>query len=255
MTDELLTTYFPIREEKVFTATGLDTTKKAIIRADTNRVLGVVSEAYKPIPNRDLFGGVEDTFSKLGMGFEIKKSYTNEKRTYVSYNFPDTKVDIGKNGKSDIVSMQLEVINSYDASHKVWLQLGGFRWVCTNGLVVGTSIMEVSQKHYAGLMISEICGRIQDSSNIYLNKVQPQWQAWNTTDVENADEIMKRIEKRGFPQKYVESANRMWQSETSRTVWSLYNCFTWVTTHEVGSYERSRNLNLLISKEFETIGK
>ena len=245
---ELEQTYFPIREERVFTKSGLETKRKAIIREDTNKVLGVVSEQYKPIPNRDLFGGVEETFGRLNMNFQIKKLFTNERRTYVTYDFPETKVDIGKNGIEDLVNMRLEVINSYDASHKVWLQLGGFRWVCENGLFVGTSIMEVSQKHFQGLAIPEICSKIKDSSDIYLNKVQPKWQLWNTTEVENDSDIIKRIEKKGFPRKYFDIVNAMWMTEKNRTVWNLYNSFTYVTTHRVESYERARDLNLLVTK-------
>jgi hypothetical protein len=252
--DNLLTTYFPIREERCFTKSGLDTKRKAIIREDTNAVLGVVTEAYKPILNRNLFEGVKETFDKLNMNYQLKSMFTNDRRTYATFTFPDCKIDIGKNGEIDVVDMQMDVVNSYDASHQVWLNLGGFRLVCLNGLIIGTSIMKVSQKHFQGVAVPEICSKIKNASEIYMNEIQPRWKKWSETEVVDTD-IIKKIEKRGFPKKYLDIVNAMWNAEQNRTVWNLYNCFTYATSHKVESYERGRDLSLLVSQEFEMIGR
>lgn len=55
------------------------------------------------------------------------------------------------------------LINSHDGSTAAKVMSGLFRYVCSNGLVVGSAIQQVSQRH-AGDAAAEIIHRMQDSA-------------------------------------------------------------------------------------------
>ena len=238
--------YFPIREEDVYTETGLETEKKAIIRDDTNVVLGVVSKKYHTVLNQKLVKIIHQSFDDAVLNYNLAQVEISDQRLFVLYRFPDIKVEIQK---GDEVEMTLEVVNSYDASHCVSINLGGFRLVCMNGLRVGKQIFAVSQKHYEGFDFQKIVGSLTDGIELYQTKIQAVWTEFSAISLDGEAYVtFKDLQKDGFPEKYLQKAWAQLEIDTqgrSGTLWDLYNSFTQVLTHDVQPehYERERILS------------
>jgi hypothetical protein len=72
--------------------------------------------------------------------------------------------------------------NANDGSSSVAIRAGFFRFVCSNGLVIGKSLLSVRQRH-AGLMVDDLLRRVNDvagSIDRMYQKIE-QWGAINLT--------------------------------------------------------------------------
>jgi len=120
---------------------------KALVEFNTGKLFSVVSKDYKVIRHEEAIDQIEETISqtpKLGE-FEITTEFYNDGgRMRRKYTFPGIKVEIEH---KDAVSLELNLFNSYDTSWPFIVLLGGFRYVCENGLVVGKKFLQIRKRH------------------------------------------------------------------------------------------------------------
>jgi hypothetical protein len=160
---------------------------QGILRTDTNELVSVMSDRYTLVPNETL---IETTVQELGdFGHEVnvtKAELLNGGRqfftelTFPNLSFtPDDGLEVG---------MQLLMGGSYDGTKRIWFQLGSFRFVCSNGMVVGTTLLECNQKHMGQNVMEQILNTIQGNLVPQLEQYQHHM-GTNLLPIVNADKF------------------------------------------------------------------
>lgn len=238
--------YFPIAEERVVTASGLDVPKtKAIVRTDTDEVLSVVSDSYYTLKHKDAITEAEGALDVFGERELVKvKSTRNGARIYVEYLFPETKVDIGD---GDDICLRLIATNSYDRSARFGFMLGAYRYVCQNGAVSGLSLILIRKLHRLSLGQIDLLGMIDTMASTYENKLVPRYREMNRTKATSAstDEVIRKLlDDHNYPKRHLKKMKEMSDWKNAKTEWDVYGTFTKYLTHQFsGSYERELELN------------
>ena len=189
--------YFPVKLVSVkaeLDGEYLPSDFRAVVRMDTHEVLGIHSADYKLVTNHEAFDAFDNALSRSvldldGMIIKDELSYGGA-RTIRTYIFPNHAVNIGKVG--DVVNLQLRVVNSYDGSTAFSTLLGGYRLVCTNGLVIGKTFAQNYARHTKGFNISSMLEGLNRTIDTYFDTAD-QWQRWATITVNDhqVEDILK----------------------------------------------------------------
>jgi hypothetical protein len=131
--------------------------KKAIVHGVTGRVLGIVSRGYRLVSNRQ---ALEWTFQCCGIVFPETKS---SEWTVKAIDAPSTAghccIDLVHNstaldfslvspqGRPDVFGPFIRVTNSYNGLRALVFDIGFFRKVCTNGLILRDAIIQFKFTH------------------------------------------------------------------------------------------------------------
>jgi len=201
--------------------------KKAIVRQDTHRCLGIVSNRYKPTLHADvinLFDGIKSInrerviTAKGGAIMFADYGFTSK----VKHNSAEVK-------KGDLVDFKLRAFNSYDKSMELGFEIRAMRLVCTNGLVIPKAVSRIGQRHIGDYDIKQVSenifGKLED-----LSSVVDRWRIWNT--IRNTKETTF-----GFLQ-HASVRDRMKKEILddclrAKNIWDLYNVFTHFTSHKL----------------------
>lgn len=108
--------------------------RSAIVRTDTNQVLGVVSSKYPEISPMEKFK-MFDEFAKEGI-IDFVGGGSNAGRIYVQARIPNS-MNVNPD-KGDIIEKRITFHSSYDGSLSNEISLDMLRLVCTNGLTVNS---------------------------------------------------------------------------------------------------------------------
>lgn len=109
--------------------------RMAVVREDTGAPLAVVSERYTLVPHRRILDAVEGAVRSLGLGRVPRGVYLDRRgaRMRALFKFPSlARPVLG----DDPICPCVKIKNTYDGSSRIALQIGAFRFVCTN-LAVG----------------------------------------------------------------------------------------------------------------------
>ncbi len=91
-------------------------------------------------------------------------------------------------GDGEKLAMRLELFNSVDASSKFKVFIGWFRFVCSNGMVLGIKKSTFQRRHQAGLSIDDIRAVLENG--LKNNKEERgQFAAWRARNI-RADDIV-----------------------------------------------------------------
>lgn len=116
--------YVPQLESHLVPAEGY----RANIREDTGEVLGVVTDDYRVVPNRDAFAWLDELLGGA-VQFETAGSLGNGRRVWVLARIPET-VEVG----GDETATYIYCANSHDGSMAVTAAATKIRIVCANTL-------------------------------------------------------------------------------------------------------------------------
>lgn len=238
-------------------ANGRDIDRDAIVRTDTEEVLGIVSKEYNLVKHADAVKAAETVLAKSGHFFKADEKMThNGSRLYMTYRFPDVSIEVGRtsDGRPDTVNPQLIVTNSYDGLLKFGFILGAFRFVCSNGLVIGHDIFEIHKKHTSGLDIEAVEEKAGRANHFFFNDVIPKYKELTHREV-NVEEKMKDIQKKGFPKRLSEKIAEKIVTKAITSEWNLYNEYTTFLTHDYNkdgkkSYGREMELQRVVARSF-----
>tara|TARA_Y100000310_G_C20672167_1_gene810861 strand:- start:1767 stop:2597 length:831 start_codon:yes stop_codon:yes gene_type:complete len=254
--------YFPIELSEIRTAElDLPVSNQAVVRKDTNEVVSVVSRDYALIKNEDVFEPLLDSFDEMDLEYVVKKVETvrNGGASLVEFRFPGMSIDIG----GQKMDMQLIAHNSYDLTRTFGLILGAFRLICSNGLIVGTRIGQVTKRHYGEIDVGEQVKLVGESIDRFENTVKPLWENLNRIElgVDRGVELIESIEKRTqFPKKHGEAVAQQWETaqdrdNTPRNLWGLYNSYTNVLTRHGVNLNYQLQYGQQIDSTFQKIAK
>jgi len=125
--------------------------------------VGVVSNTYSLAPHHDVAalcreGLIEAGINANDLRYEVGLSELGEWmnfRIYFadSYSFTDAH--------RQKLDLRLECFNSVDGSSRLVILFGWFRFICTNGLVIGETKIEIKERHGQSLDLGSIPRRIR----------------------------------------------------------------------------------------------
>jgi len=192
---------FPV-EELPLVAMKNDTKKyfidkdryKAIVRTDTNEVLGVHSGKYNMVKHNDI---VENIMEGVALA-DISKDYDHSIRVYEngsklkgSFVFNDL---VQKDPEvNDIIRFKVDYMNSYDGMWSIMINAYGERLWCLNGCTSPEAVTREKNKHTAGFNVQASADQIKLALEVFFND-RERWDAWRATKVNN-DQVQKVFEK------------------------------------------------------------
>lgn len=203
----------------------------AVIRTDTNEPLGIVSDYYQLISHKEVLEKSREVLLQEKSIFEEKIDVTqNGSHCVIQYTFPDSKIEIRR---GDFVSLQIIIINSYDASTSIRFLMGAFRLVCSNGLVIGKELVYYSQRHTSELDANVMQERFRDVSRYFNERMVPAMNKMSESQLseKTSNQLFKKYkDKKMFPHWLIDNAEMRYQRE-GKTIWNFYNSITYSITH------------------------
>lgn len=209
-------------------------------RIDTNQVVGVVSENYRILQNRDLFSHADDVFGKMNLTTNKVQYITTRSGAQARAIYTFETVGVKVREKDDLI-LQLTVANSFDGSLGASFNIGFMRLVCTNGLLApagrGTNI---NKKHTLAVAESFTENKVKNAIEAFKRGAEMFKPLFNTRISQGAgNNILGNLAQRKvISAKTAKSIHAVWESPTyaqdsERTLWGLYNASTEHLTHDV----------------------
>lgn len=141
--------------------------------------IGVVSKEYTLVPHTSVLSVATKALdaAKIALAdVEANLEITEYgERISLSLFLPD-KYDFDP-GDGHPMSLRLEITNSVDGSTRFRALMGWFRLVCSNGLIIGVTRLDVCRRHVGNLFIEEI-GDVLSQSLMESEKEKKNIQKW-----------------------------------------------------------------------------
>jgi hypothetical protein len=209
-------------------------------RIDTAEVIGVVSENYRILQNRDLFNHADDVFAKMNLGNGNAKYVTTRGGAQARAIYTFDKIGVKIRERDDLV-LQLTVANSFDGSLGASFNIGFMRVVCTNGLMApagrGTNI---NKKHTLAIAESFTENKVKNAIDSFHRGAELFKPFINTRISQGAgNNVLGNLaQRKAISHKTAKGIHEIWESPTysqdnERTLWGFYNAATEYLTHQV----------------------
>jgi hypothetical protein len=237
---------FPVEERKVFFASSEENPKgtkeyKAIVRPDKNKLISIMQDSYKLIPNRDVIMPLLEQLHQLDTkwNFDNSHSFVDSKRMRLQVTFPDLTLN---DGRSDI-ALSLFLHNSYDGSEGVRMFWGAIRGICSNGMVFGEVLSKFYSKHTSGINLGNLKEQLEQTYE-HIPVIKQRIEILQNMKV--SDDLKKEVETRMGKKaaKYVE------EQTPPINQWALYNILTYYVSHLVEQRMRA-SYQMKVSKLFK----
>jgi len=228
---------------------------KAIKDAATERPFKIVTDRYQVIPYQQTLSLVEEALNYCPeFGTPVRKIdlLDDGGKMRVQYQFPDVKVDIGQ---GDMVNPTLDIHTSYDTGWSWWMDMGAYRWVCSNGMFVGKRVCFFKHKHTTGLNPQIICNKLKGSLDRFSDEMDV-WKKWADrllTPTEYEQTLGAMSTNGGFGKKAVEAIGEEVEAGSgvrvndpkcrTLTVFLFWNIVTQFITHQLGSVQRKAEMS------------
>lgn len=229
---------------------------KAIVHAETNKVLGVVSNKYKMFEHKDVIEKALPFIESFG---EAKGNVHVEKdgaRMVASFIFAKQVFEVKNRGVGDVVNFGMKLVSTYDGSGSVAMKIWAEVLRCTNGMVSPNGVFQAFIRHVGKdkeliFPEMEMAAAAFEKSKTFWQRMADQSISMNSVLLENVEAMNKAYQV--LPEKAMEHHEVANQLASSKNYWDLYNAFTWGITHvttdrttEALKIEKSRRLNTMI---------
>jgi|TARA_R110000803_G_scaffold6908_4_gene22297 hypothetical protein len=216
---------------------------QALVRTDTDQVLGVHGSKYKPITHTNVVNSIMDAVKKANVtsGYDVNvRVYEGGKKMKGLVKFPDIIVEpvVG-----DYTCLEIPFYNSYDASWAFSQTVQGKRLTCLNGQTIADYLAKTTHKHTLNIDVDGSARKITAGTEVFMNHREI-WESWSRTSVtcEMAEQFFKTTIGKVFTNttafKYnnstMESIMKIWNDNRfvlGDNKWALYNSMTYWSTH------------------------
>lgn len=226
---------FPVAMEDVFDSAGNRISGfKRVARLDTLGTLAVHTDSYKLVTHREVIDHFDAAIEASPLDrtdIAIRSDISHDgARLFRKYVFPAHRINIGRDGRVDEVDLQIVLKNSYDGTMSATFQAGGFRLICSNGLVIGKEIARAKSRHTNGFDIETLSSGLVSAVEAYTTEGE-RWRAWSLVPVtlKQAMLVFKSIP--GSNEKMLGVLTETWADQSEHTLWTLYNVLTGWATH------------------------
>jgi hypothetical protein len=207
--------------------------RRAVVRQDTGDTVAVVSDRYTLVPHQHILDTIETAIAPLDVGQVPRGIYVSQQgaRMRAIYKFPALAQPVQVN---DELCPCLQIQNTYDGTTRITIQIGAFRFVCTNLAVGGSGV-------FAGGFMSVHSGEIPiaavaEQLSAYLtgfDRIMTLYRTW--ADRRPDPSSLQWI----FDKSLKQQPQRLWEVLTKanpQTVYAAYNVATHYATHQMRSY-------------------
>ena len=236
---------FPVESQPIFDRLGNEIAgSQAVVRTDSNEVLGVHGSRYRILSHDDVVNSTLDAVKEadLSKDYEVKVHVIDggrKMRGEVLFNNITVEPAIG-----DIVKYRINFFNSYDASWSFSQAADGLRLWCLNGCTTPIGTARSRFKHTQSINIEGSAKKMANGIDAFMNN-REQWANWMQIKVsdEMAELFFKHtIAKSPSRQQLVHKSNEkqlenllsIWSTESNQlgpNKWALYNAMTYWATH------------------------
>ena len=268
-------------DNKVFFPVGIET-GSTIIRRDGSQTTSNLFEVYNQLNNKTLYWGsdrygllkhedflgkIEKNLAKRGYNdFAWGPDVTKEEKNEIPHREIFTDVDGGQiraryfiptkenvgNGRKDEIGICLDTANSINGKKNESMQMGAYRFVCSNGMIGFNDSVSFSKKHTGGNFGEDFDNLIIDQQfDALWEDYGKDLEIYRNMDSQvitkaQLESIIKSLPV-GNPEKQRKNnhfdgiRDRFWVSEfdterrdrSEHTLWDLYNATTEHITHTV----------------------
>ena len=152
--------------------------------------VGVVSKNYRLLDHHQVLMTIQQSMANRKLDLEnvrvVGEWTIHGERAHFSIMFPpEEHFTVGTVGDRDEMRFRIEVFNSVDGSCRLMAIAGWLRFVCTNGLIIGTALMQLQQQHRQQLEVEELARRVGEAiESTWSDKAQ--FQRWMSAGVETS---------------------------------------------------------------------
>src|SRR3990167_1890710 len=199
-----------------------------------DEILGVVTNKYQLIQHRDVF-----KFTKMLLpDFELHKvGLANNGQNVAMFWKGGREISINGDKHCEYV----QTINSITGKRPLGVRLGFFRFVCTNGQMIGNTILNISQRHVRGEIDFK---KVEEQVLTARDRHNSSFISWaeNLAKI-SGKPLLTRI-KTEFGKVNAQSrrlpiavrlAKPLSRLPDNSTLWDIYNSFTNVLSHQTKS--------------------
>ena len=256
--------FFEVKREKLQTVNSLiEVPKEALINAETNALLGVVSPGYEVVTHNqvaNLFAGVLQEYDCDIIGNYLDSTGRRWKQRVV---FKDDRLNFDIDGRGDNTGVMLELFNGYDARTSFGYNLLGFRSYCKNGMVMGRrDLFREALSHFVDA-IDRLRQAFELKWPAFRENVNV-WQRWTQIGFSEDQfklfletKIKSEANKKGYiSEKMAETIALEWRpgltaNKVDETAWGAFNVLTWLATH----HTKARKGSNLFSNRYGTMNR
>ena len=180
--------------------------------------VGVVSKNYRLVDHRQLLGIIEHALIDNDLDLEtlrVRGQWTiYGERAHFSILFPpEERFTMDVSGKDDQMRFRIEVFNSVDGSCRLMAVAGWLRLVCSNGLIVGTALLQLQQQHRQQLQVDELGRLVREVIQTTRND-KDTFRSWISTSV-NREALVRWTDEDVYKQWGIKAAVRVLGIATS----------------------------------------
>lgn len=209
---------------------------------------GIVTKAYNLVTNREAQDTGDSIIEAAGLEIGSRSTYFNgsvyRSRTIIG----ERAVDVVP---GDAVALAIDIVNSYDGSHKFSLQLNLCRLVCSNGMTVSHLMGGFSFKH--NLKTGEIADYLEEKQqiiskldNLDMDSVISRFRLMTNIKMRNSD-IISVNNRMNLGTDTLGRVMFNMEEPNNPTAWDVYNAYT----STMGSLSPSTiNKNRLVTDTF-----
>ena len=216
---------FPVKEvPAILQDSHLSTEHKFIVREDTEQVLSCMSNEYKLVTNQEVFEKSSEVVKEFEGTLTETKIFGNGARARWRYRFPQT-IKVGED------DMHPEIImgNSYDGTSQVYMMMGAYRLVCSNGMIIGVTFGKFNNRHSVyNPNVKQLDTVLPDMIRTAITAIENDLPELQNIKL-NPSDVGKIVEL--FPEQSIENLVQYLLTHKPDTYWDLLNACTWMSTH------------------------
>ena len=143
-----------VRTESIQTESGITIQDKiALVREDTNDIVGIHSDGYRPFQNQELFELLDKVSNMTGLELTKGGLFKEGRRVYVQMKSADLRLG------NDLIKGYLTGINSFDGSTSLAFGPSNVTISCMNSFFAAFKQLNTKVRHTKNMVIriDEIC--------------------------------------------------------------------------------------------------
>jgi hypothetical protein len=165
----------------------LTVVRKPMNDTETPIPVGVVSTSYQLVQHHKVLDVACNAIKGIGVDLDkIEASVRlteNGERMVLNILFPDNDTySMSLNGNGDQMRLRLQCFNSVDGGMRFMAFLGWFRFVCSNGLVIGLAKVDIRRLHRSGFDVTDV-GLVLSHSLSAISHEKAIYRQWMQTAV------------------------------------------------------------------------
>lgn len=218
--------------------------KQAVVNTQTGQAYSFVGADYGLIRHETAIKHVLEAIPQQ-WGKQISSVWLSPDggRLSVRIQFPEASEGVTT---GDVVCPSVYLVNSYDKSWPFMATFGAFRFVCSNGMVVGKKFGEYRRKHIGEFNQDQLRTMLDNSIEMFQDEIGV-WRSWSERPA-MPEHYENWIETLQLGKRAVEAIEQTVEIKSGLMVhdmkiktlslWELFNIFTQFITHSVSENQR-----------------